>query len=168
MKQGKRNSPTFQLNTRINQINMRILLLMITCAILSSCNKTQAPQINITGTWELISATTIQGDSTYHKDLTNTRMIKILNETHFSFLNHDLGQKKDSEKMFVAGGGTYKLEGDNYTESLDYCNYREWENNTFEFKLEIKGDTLIQNGLEKIEKLGVDRRIIEVFVKTKT
>ncbi len=146
---------------------MRILYVILICAFLSSCNKTKPPQTNITGTWQLISATTMQGDSTYQKDLTNTRMIKILNKTHFCFLNHDLGENPDSEKIFVAGGGTYNLEGEQYTEYLEYCNYREWEKNTFEFKLELKGDTLIQNGIEKLEKLGIDRRIVEVFVKIK-
>lgn len=52
-------------------------------------------------------------------------MIKIINETHFSFLNHDMKKGKDSTKVFVAGGGRYTLEGDQYNEFLEYCSARE-------------------------------------------
>jgi hypothetical protein len=124
-------------------------------------------QLPLIGTWELISATTIQNDSTRIDDLSGKRMIKIINATHFAFLNHDVNKGIDSLASFVAGGGTYTLEGDFYTESLEYCNYREWEDNTFEFTMKIKGDTLIQTGIEKIEDLGVDRKIIETYLKTK-
>jgi len=148
---------------------MRILLIIISLALVSSCKNQTEIQTNslpsITGTWELISATTIQGDSTYYKDLSNKRMIKIINESHFAFLNHNLNKGQDSLELFVAGGGTYKLVQDKYTEFLEYCNYREWEKNTFEFTIELKGDTLIQNGIEEIKELGVDRRIIEVYIK---
>ncbi len=149
---------------------MRILFILLV-ALISSCKNQTETQVNalspIIGTWELISATTIQGDSTYHKDLSNKRMIKIINKSHFAFLNHDLNKGQDSLEVFVAGGGTYNLVKDKYTEFLEYCNYREWEKNTFEFNVELKGDTLIQNGIEKIDDLGVDRRIIEVYIKTK-
>ncbi len=123
-------------------------------------------RLPINGTWELVSATTIQGDSSYQKDLSNKRMIKIINESHFAFLNHDLNKGQDSLKSFVAGGGSYKLVEDKYTEFLEYCNYREWEENTFEFTLELKGDTLVQKGIEEIKELGVDQRIIEVYIRT--
>lgn len=150
---------------------MRFLLILLAIALVGSCQNQSEIQKNspapIMGTWELISATTIQGDSTHNKDLSNKRMIKIINESHFAFLNHDLNKGQDSLGLFVAGGGTYELAQDTYTEFLEYCNYREWEQNTFEFTVEVKGDTLIQNGIEEIKELGVDRRIIEVYIKTK-
>jgi hypothetical protein len=94
-------------------------------------------------------------------------MIKIITPTHFAFLNHDLKKGKDSVAVFVAGGGSYTLEGDQYTESLEYCSDREWEGNTFHFTVNVSGDTLIQRGVEKIENLGVERLNIEKYVKVK-
>ena len=90
----------------------------------------------------------------HHYDYTgDLSMIKIINATHFSFLNHDLKKGTDSTAIFSAGGGRYTLSGDQYTEHLEYCSYREWEGNTFSFTLAIAGDTLIQQGVEKIEDL---------------
>lgn len=92
-------------------------------------------------------------------------MIKILNDTHFSFLKHDLNKGKDSTAIFVAGGGTYTLTDNEYTEYLDYCNAREWEGNSFHFTVIIQNDTLIQSGREKVEGTGIDRIIIERYFR---
>ena len=118
----------------------------------------------IEGTWQLISGTIIEnGDTTVTDYTRDQRMIKIINATHFSFLNHDLSKGKDSSAVFAAGGGRYTLSGDQYTEHLEYCSYREWEGNTFPFTLTIQGDTLTQRGVEKIENLGVERLNIEKY-----
>ncbi len=144
------------------------ILLIIT---MISCNNQKISQeqklIPLVGTWELISATTIQGDSVQHKKLTGKRMIKIINDSHFAFLNHDINKEKDSLKYYISGGGKYQLLGNQYIEFLEYCNSREWEGNKFEFKVEILGDTLIQRGIEKIEELGIEREITEVYLKLK-
>lgn len=92
-------------------------------------------------------------------------MIKIINDSHFAFLRHDLNKGQDSPAIFVAGGGSYTLQGDRYTENLEYCSEREWEGSTFEFTVAIEGDTLIQQGIEKVESLGVERYNIEKYVR---
>lgn len=95
-------------------------------------------------------------------------MVKILNRSHFSFLRHDLRKGKDSTNvLFVAGGGRYELKGDQYTEYLEYCSAREWENNAFHFTITIEGDTLVQQGHEKVEGTDVDRTIIEQYARVK-
>jgi hypothetical protein len=71
-------------------------------------------EIPLTGTWKLISATTIKGDSTSTDYFKGKEMIKIINKTHFSFLSHDLNKGKDSTASFTAGGGNYTLEGSTY------------------------------------------------------
>jgi hypothetical protein len=123
---------------------------------------------SLEGTWQLISGTLIEGSDTAVTDYTrNQNMIKIITPTHFAFLNHDLVKGKDSTAVFAAGGGTYILEGDQYTEYLEYCSYRDWEGNTFQFTVTIQGDTLTQRGIEKIEDLNVERYNIEKYVKVK-
>jgi hypothetical protein len=67
----------------------------------------------------------------------NTSFIKIINDTHFAFFQHDLKKGKDSSAVFVAGGGRYSLIGDRYTEHLEYCSDRNWEDNDFKFTISI-------------------------------
>ena len=135
---------------------------------LANCNKNSTKIQNqsapIVGTWKLISGTIIKGKDTLITDYTKEQeMIKIINETHFSFLRHDLKKGKDSNAIFVAGGGKYTLDGNKYIEHLEYFNTREWEGNSFELEFKIKGDILITKGVEKIEELNVNYINIEKF-----
>jgi hypothetical protein len=122
----------------------------------------------LTGTWRLLTGTTIEKGDTVVTDYTkNLSFIKIINDTHFAFLQHDLNKGKDSVATFVAGGGSYSLNDSSYTEHLEYCSAREWEGNDFSFTISIKNDTLIQSGVEKLESAGVDRINIEKYVRVK-
>lgn len=142
------------------------LLPFFTVLFLISCNnKSISP---IAGTWLLLSGTTIEKGDTIHTDYTkDQKVIKIINETHFSFLRHDLTKGIDSSALFVAGGGKYSLKDTVYSENLEFCNYREWENNTFDFIVEIRDDTLIQRGVEKVKSTNIDRYNIEKYVRLK-
>lgn len=144
------------------------LLLTLLLACDPKNNDTRTAK-SLEGTWQLISGTLIEsGDTTVTNYTRNQSMIKIITPTHFAFLNHDLMKGKDSTAVFGAGGGRYILEGDQYTEYLEYCSYRDWEGNTFQFTVTIKGDTLTQRGIEKIENLGVERLNIEKYIKVKS
>jgi hypothetical protein len=136
-------------------------VLIISC---STPEQEKVDTIPLQGTWELFSETKIEGnDTTFSVIPADQRMIKMLNQSHFAFLRHDLNKGKDSTRaIFVAGGGTYTLVGDKYSEHLEYFNIREWENNDFEFTVDIKNDTLTQQGREKVEGLA-DRIIIEKY-----
>lgn len=127
----------------------------------------QAPQ-SVQGTWKLYSGTSITKGDTVVTDYTKgQQMIKIINKTHFAFMRHDLTNGKEANPVFEAGGGRYTLSGNHYTEYLDYCNLREWEGKSFQFTVSIKNDTLIQQGLEKVDEAGVNRIIIEKYLKVK-
>ena len=118
----------------------------------------------IVGTWQLIAATSTEKDSTYSTFNPATRMIKIISPTHFAFFNHDLQMGKDSATAsYNAGGGTYTLVDSLYTEHLEYFNVREWEGHRFQFVVSVRHDTLVQQGLEKIESLGIERTIVETY-----
>ena len=130
---------------------------------LHACTEKQS-RMPIVGTWELISATTTEKDTNFSTFDSRNKFIKIINPTHFAFLNHSLRAKEDtSTGTFTAGGGTYTLTDSVYTESLDYNTDRKWENNKFEFVLTLIGDTLVQRGAEKIDKLDIDRVITEKY-----
>jgi Lipocalin-like domain len=120
------------------------------------------------GTWELVSGTTIQGKDTTTTDYTkNRKFLKVINGTHFSFVGHDLSKGKDSLAFYTSGAGTYSLKDSAYTEHLQFCNDRAWEGNDFNFTIVIKNDSLTQTGIEKIEKINVNRLNIERYVRVK-
>jgi hypothetical protein len=154
---------------------IKIMCGLISCAtLLLSCEtKTQTDVVHqtglpIVGTWQLISGTTIEkGDTTITYYTKNLSFIKIINDTHFAFLKHDLTKGKDSTASFGAGGGHYSLKDSTYTEHLEYCSDREWENNDFPFTITIQNDTLVQQGVEKVEGAGVNRLNIERYVRLK-
>jgi hypothetical protein len=147
---------------------MRSMYGCLPVLLIFACN---TPKISspITGTWQLLTGTLIEKNDTTVTDYTqNKRFIKIINDSHFSFLGHDLAKGKDSANAFYSsGGGKYTLKDSTYTEHLEYCSDRNWENNNFEFTIKINNDTLIQQGIEKIEATGVNRYNIEKYVRVK-
>jgi len=140
------------------------LLAVFSILSIASClhpKKTDKSQI--TGSWKLFYNEIIEGDLIQIKDLSTIDFIKIINKTHFSFIN----QPKDSLGQFYAGGGSYTFDGENYSETLNYIAYKAIRGHVFNFKIEIKGDTLIQYGKEKVEAANMDRDIIEKYLRVK-
>lgn len=122
----------------------------------------------IKGTWKLLQGVVIKGEDTVVTDYTHQQeVIKLINESHFAFLRHDLHHGKDSNAVFVSGGGKCEITSNTYIEHLDYCNYRTWENNTFEFNYTIVGDTLTTTGIEKVEALNVNQVNTEKYIRIK-
>ncbi|QMU27310.1 lipocalin-like domain-containing protein [Adhaeribacter radiodurans] len=153
-------------------MRVRILFVFLS-SLLISCGTEKAKQeekVNpkpIVGTWQLIRGTLIEkGDTTVTDYTKNTSFIKVINDSHFAFLQHDLNKGKDSA-VFVAGGGTYTLKDNTYTEYLEYCSARDWEGNNFNFTISIEGDTLVQRGIEKVEGTDINRENIEKYIKVK-
>jgi len=151
-------------------LRMRCFAIACLCLLLWSCRdntpRTAPSAIPLVGTWQLLSGTTITGGVSTVTDYTKgQRMIKIINDSHFAFLRHDLNAPKDSANNFDAGGGSYSLKGDQYTEHLDYYKDRNWEGKTFNFTVAIHNDTLVQRGIEKVEQAGVEREMIERYVR---
>jgi hypothetical protein len=141
---------------------------------LISCQSNQEPAkpaavVNpLIGTWQLVSGTTIQGKDTTTTDYTkNKKFLKVINDSHFAFVGHDLNKGKDSLAFYSSGAGTYSLKDSVYTEHLQFCNDRAWEGNDFTFHIQIQNDSLTQTGTEKIEKINVDRLNIERYVRVK-
>jgi len=139
------------------------LVCMISCNEKSEGKLKTTTRIPIQGTWKLLTGTIIEKGDTVVTDYTKERsFIKIINDSHFSFLSHTL--RKDTTD-FSAGGGRYTLTGNNYTEHLEYCGAKEWEGHDFAFTITINNDTLIQSGVEKIEAQGIDRINIEKYIR---
>lgn len=155
---------------------MKILIgfVLATTTWFSCTSKTESgsqkkSSIPIVGTWQLIKGMVIEKTDTIVTDYTQKRsFIKIINDTHFAFIQHDVNKGKDSANaVFSAGGGRYSLDDSLYTEHLEYCSDRVWEGNDFKMFVAIHNDTLIQRGVEKVESAGVDRINIEKYVRVK-
>ncbi len=152
----------------------KFTVLLLAGILLHSCKEAatvvdrEKDSLPLIGTWQLLEGTVIEKGDTLVTDYTkNVSFIKIINQTHFAFLQHDLSKGKDSAAVFVAGGGTYSLKDSLYTENLAYCSAREWEGNDFSFTISITNDTLIQQGIEKVESAGIDRINREKYVRVK-
>ena len=142
-----------------------LITLLIILFVFIGCNQKQVskPQMNIEGTWKMVYAEIVENDSLKLKNLSNTTFIKIINKSHFSFFN----QEKNGIKNFYSGAGLYQLKNNNYTETLQFTTVEAIKNHQFSFQIKIKGDTLIQSGLEKVEAAGINRRIVEKYIKIK-
>ena len=163
------------MRTSVNKNNMKNKIgFAAIFMILMSCNRsvqnkdTKSTTIPIDGTWKLLTGTLIEKGDTVVTDYTKGKeFIKIINNTHFAFLSHDLNKGKDSDATFSSGGGNYSLKDSLYTEHLVYCSDRQWEGNDFQFTVAINNDTLIQQGTEKIDSIGVNRINIEKYMRVK-
>lgn len=143
-------------------------VILFSCTQQGQKEEVKEKDLPIQGTWKLFSGTLIEKGDTVMTDYTKTlSFIKIINETHFAFLKHDLNKGKDSTASFGAGGGSYVLKGNEYTEHLEYCNDRNWEGHDFTFTLTVSNDTLVQSGVEKIEAEGIERYNIEKYIRVR-
>ena len=149
---------------------MKKISIILLPAIIISCNqqpqqKAETSSLPIQGSWKLITGTLIEKGDTIITDYTkNLSFIKIINDSHFAFLQHNT--RKDSIN-FSAGGGRYELKRDKYTEHLEYCSAKEWEGHDFNFTITISNDTLVQTGVEKVEEKGIERINTEKYVRVK-
>ncbi|MGR3809937.1 hypothetical protein [Jiulongibacter sp. NS-SX5] len=144
------------------------LYLAVIVSLFYACESSKSKEeLEIQGTWKLQTGTLIvNGDTTVTDYTTDQSFIKIINDSHFAFLRHDLEHGKDSTyAIYFSGGGTYTLNGTDYTENLEYCTSREWEGHSFHFQLSLDGDTLIQQGIEEIPEQGLKQYNIEKYLK---
>ena len=125
----------------------------------------------VLGTWELVSAKYTSAGNTQ----TNTgREIKIITKNHWAFLYQGsdrqkfAGQGTDAEllnaaKTFNAGGGTYTLKGDTYTEQIELSIVPNLVNVSIPFKIKWEGDQWIQTGTLPLKSMGLGENDIELY-----
>lgn len=149
-------------------ISILITAFSIACSDKIKNELPHSTPVPIKGTWQLVTGILVEKGDTAVTDYTKKiSFIKIINDTHFAFLQHDLNKGKDSLPVFASGGGKYSLKGNSYTEHLEYCSDRAWEGNNFEFTVSLQNDTLTQTGVEKVESAGVNRVNTEKYMRLK-
>jgi len=118
-----------------------ILFYLMILMIIPGC----APKktIPMEGAWQVVSWEHMAGDSLMWKfpgSFTGSE-IKIWSKSHFNFAGR---YKTDTAFVDNCGGGTYKLDGNHYEESILYFPDQKVVGTTIRLLLEIRNDTLIQ------------------------
>ena len=140
------------------------------CVSLLGC--TVQRKNTLEGTWELVSAKYTIGDKTETHQ--GWREIKIITKTHVAFLSQKSERQKfaaagtdaerlDAAKTFDAGGGTYTLEGENYTEHIEFFLTPNFVNVSLPFKIKWEGDQWIQTGTIPAKSMGLDDKDWELY-----
>lgn len=91
----------------------------------------------LVGTWILVSSNNSSpGGEFFRLDKTNTRQMKILNPTHFMFIQENING--DDYEFESAAGGRYELDGNTYIETLDFASWENYRNSyaVFTWRLE--------------------------------
>ena len=92
-------------------------------------------------------------------------MVKLFTEKHFSFYSKTANrtvysaavtdeERLQSSKTLDAGGGSYDLHGDIYTEHVTYCTYPNYEGKSISFQISLEQNRLIQEGDYPLIDLG--------------
>jgi hypothetical protein len=99
------------------------------------------------GTWEMVAQTIIHPDRVEYplemgKMLPgNRRQIKILSGSHFAF-----GRQSEDGEEITAGGGRYVIEGDTYTEIIEYHTSAPLVGTRIPFNWRIEGELWYHSG----------------------
>ena len=115
--------------------NVMVLLTVIGCTQKSA----KLPE----GTWEMVNFQYYSGDTLKANEIMNDSInqVKIWTPNYFTFVGRS---KADSTYQDNYGGGTYKLDGINYEENIQFHSYKSYIGQTVKLLLELKGDTLVQ------------------------
>jgi hypothetical protein len=82
----------------------------------SDSGSKKKPRYSITGTWQLDAYKYSMSPSSFTKITSDRPHIKLITENRFLWVTYDTGTKE----ILESAGGTYTLDGENYTESVDY------------------------------------------------
>lgn len=95
---------------------------------------------SLVGSWELISiaesSPALSGSFETDPDYQIAPTLKILNETHWMFI------RQSSDQFIHSQGGHYTLDGDTYTETVEFSAIPSNVGKSFTFECHLEGDSL--------------------------
>jgi hypothetical protein len=116
---------------------------------------------SITGTWQLDSYKYGPTSSSFAKVTANRPHIKLITETTFLWATYNA----DTKEILESAGGVYTLDGDNYTESIDYgYNMDNILGTKSQFKVKVEDGMLYITG---DVNTGNSYHIEEIWLKVK-
>jgi hypothetical protein len=121
------------------------LLTALTAMILAGCTPMPEKPGPLEGVWEMQHATFTWGDTTVSWQADKMHMqTKMFTKGYFAFVN--MGPSDMGGIETGGGSGTYKVQGDTLFETLLLMPDKESLGRTFQYTIEVRGDTLIQKG----------------------
>lgn len=95
------------------------------------------------GTWQLASYKYGINQSAFNDARKYQQSIKLFTENHFTWVHID----PITKKVFGAAGGTYTLDGNTYTESIDYgLGMDRYLGKTHTYTIKVEGDMFFLSG----------------------
>ncbi len=124
------------------------------------CTSTVEQSNPIEGTWELISGKYLAPDTTYLFPVTDYhRHILMINRTYYVWIRQDTSRQEANGY----GGGKYTVEGDNYTEHIEFFFTPNCIGKSVTFTMKVKGDTLVQTGTWPAKRFGIGLYDLELY-----
>jgi hypothetical protein len=100
------------------------------------------------GAWALVTGERRDdaSDETVRYQEVQYSSLKVLSETHFSFITHA------GDAFYFSAGGTYRCDGEQYIEQLEFASHPSMRGCEFSFQYRIEGDlwhnTRWENGVQ--------------------
>jgi hypothetical protein len=114
---------------------------------------------DISGTWKLESYRYGNSSSKFISASADRPRVKLITDNGFQWSSYDVSTKRITE----SAGGSYTLEGDSYTEILEYgFNMEPYVGTQSNFKIKVEDDMLFLTG-----KLSTGYPIEEVWQRVK-
>jgi hypothetical protein len=122
---------------------MRQLIFCLLLSIFSIGAYSQKQDLNLQGAWKLVVVQEIENGKivTYFPGREKTEQINVWAGNQIFFVGQTKTSKTTKEDY---GIGTFKLNGNNLEETLSGSSYKEAINKKLRFRVEMKGDTLVQ------------------------
>ena len=114
---------------------------LLTPSVSAQTSSASSPSNPLIGAWRMVSYTLEFPDTTTTETDIDNPQTKIFTPSHFAF-----GYQTDDGEDVVAGGGWYELNGDSYTEHVQYHTETNYVGDELTFTVNVKEDTLIQSG----------------------
>jgi len=146
---------------------MRKVILLILIASVTTLGSAQNTEVNPQGAWNLVKILNDQDGNTIIAFPSATYKMsqhKVWTKDKWMFTSNYVGETGTFNDY---GGGSYTLEGNLYTEYIDFSTYKEYVGKTVKMKMEFVNDTLVQS-YHPVDSLGNSMEnvmIIEKYVR---
>lgn len=126
-----------------------VFLSIMTVALLTECSVSRIEKASgtinksITGTWQMKMFKYGSGNSIFSSVSPDMEYIKMITDTHFLWVHYN----KVTRKINSSAGGTYTLNDDMYTESIDFgLGMDSYLGRKPTYNIKIEGDVLFLTG----------------------
>ncbi len=146
----------------MRSLALSLAIVAVTALGLQGCSEQkQEKPGSLEGAWELVDARYTPADPSF--SLAARRQIKLLTKTHWAFLDQAREPAQPANPSdFSAGGGTYQLEGDSYTEHIEFFAVPKFVGASITFKIKWDGDEWTQTGTLPLKALGLSDHDVDL------